>query len=70
VSFSWVLGLFCCFLEGLFGVLGGLLCWGSFGAGLGVRQRLHKFFGFWISRGFCLGRVGVEAFVSYILRVY
>jgi hypothetical protein len=43
---------------------------GAFGAGLGVQLGLLLFLGIWVSRGFCLGQVGVEAFVSCILCVY
>jgi hypothetical protein len=46
----------------------GLLGWGVFGAGLGVQPELHCILGF----GFLVrfARVGVEAFVSCIFRVY
>jgi hypothetical protein len=77
-SFSASVGLgfgfiWCFFGEGFWGfwwVLGGLLGWGVFGPGLGVRQGLHLFLGYWVSRWFYLGQVGVEAFVFCILCVY
>jgi hypothetical protein len=69
-----VFGFVCCFLGGLFGVSSGFwgvcLGCGSFRAGLGVQRGLLLYFGFWVSREFCLGWVGVEAFVSCILCVY
>jgi hypothetical protein len=46
-----VLGLLVFFFRGVRGfwcVLGGLLGWGAFGAGLGVRRGLLLFFGIWV----------------------
>jgi hypothetical protein len=48
---------------------GGFVGLGAFGVGLGVDGGFNCF-GVWVSRGFCLCRVSVEVFVSYIFRVY
>jgi len=63
LGLSWVLGLFVVFWEDCSGLR-------FFRGWFGCSTGLLLYLGFWVSRGFCLGRVGVEAFVSCILRVY
>jgi hypothetical protein len=67
VGFGFVDFFFGRVVWGLWWVLVG---WGVFGPGLGVQLGASLYFGFWVSRAFCSGRVSVEAFVSCIFRVY
>jgi hypothetical protein len=52
---SWVLGLLVFFfgrgVRIFWWVFGGLLGWGAFGAGLGVRRELLLFFEIWVLLG-------------------